>query len=384
MTLQDAVRYFTQESRSLSCMSVACGTAEHVYTAEAECGPDSVFDIASLSKLFTGLTAMRLWERGAMRPEEPVTRYAPVFTNLNTVTVEQLLGFEIALRTPERIDAQPDPHAAEAMLFSCVPSPNGENRAYSDIHAMVARYVLEGAAGLPMMELVRREILEPVGLAETDCRVPPEAREHCVSCDGEHRIEGTKYTVRSGIAPGTPHDPKARLMSPDGAVFCGHAGLFSTRGDLVRLCRAILHGDVLSANTLRFMARNRTGRRRRDGGWTQFLGIQCYVKHPVQYHSEVPVYMSDRALALSGFTGCHLAVDPAVGVFEFYLGSRVRDRLSVLIPETGRTITDYGLSEDGIGSVRWPDGTVVLSSVDYVHLKDTHYHPAVARTLGLD
>lgn len=384
MTLAEAARYFTRESRSLACMSVACGTAERALTAEDLCDADSIFDIASLSKLFTGLTAMRLWERGELRPELPVTAYAPRFTRLGDVTVERLLGFETGLRTPERIDAQPDAASAEAMLFACAPVPNGENRAYSDIHAMVARYVLEGASGLPLADLVRREITDPLGLTETDCRVPEEKRARCVSCDREHRIEGGRYLIREGVTPGTPHDPKARILAPGGEVFCGHAGLFSTRADLIRLCQGILRGEVVRPETLRFMARNRTGFRRKDGGWTQFLGILCYVKHPVQYHSEVPAYMSAQALALSGFAGCHLAVDPALGIFEFYLGSRVRDRLSVLIPEAGKTPADYGLAPDGTGTVLWPDGERVISSVDYVHLKDRHYHPAAAQALGLD
>ena len=390
--LEQAVRYFTRESRSLACMSVACGDAGRVLRAlggEADLDGrpvrgDSVFDLASLSKLFTGLTAMRLRAAGRLDFDAPVTRYAPQFRHLDGVSVGRVLGFEISLQTPERVDAQPDAKRAEAALFAAVPRPNGEGRAYSDIHAMAARYILEGAAGLPLMECVRREILEPLGMRETWCRVPEAVRTRCVSCDREHRIEGARWTVREGIAPGTCHDPKARVLSPDGAAFCGHAGLFSTAGDLVRLCQGVLRGDVLSREDLAEMARNRTGFRRNDGGWTQHLGLLCYVRHPVQYHSEVPVYMGDRALALSGFAGNHLAIDPERGIFEFYLGSRVLNRLTVLLPEEGKTRADYGLAPDGTGCVDWPGEGKVISSVDFVHLKDEHYHTAVARAMGID
>ena len=389
--LERAVHYFTRESRSLACMSVACGDAARTLRAlggEADLdgrpvSSDSVFDLASLSKLFTGLTAMRLRAAGKLDFGAPVTRYAPQFTNLGGVTVAQVLGFEISLQTPERIDAQPGAGSAEAALFACTPRPNGENRAYSDIHAMVARYIIEGAADLSLMECVRREILTPLGMRETWCLVPEEVRGRCVSCDREHRIEGTRWTVRKGVAPGTCHDPKARALSPDGGAFCGHAGLFATADDMVRLCRGILRGDVLSREDLREMARNRTGFRKRDGGWTQHLGLLCYVRHPVQYHSEVPVYMGGRALALSGFAGNHLAVDPERGIFEFYLGSRVLNRLTVLVPENGKTQADYGLAPDGTGTVDWPGEGKVISSVDFVHLKDAHYHTAVAAALGI-
>ena len=386
--LDRAVRYFIRESRSLACMSAVCGTRDRVYSAmggviDLKGTPvtqDSVFDLASLSKLFTGITAMRLRAAGKLDFNAPVTKYAPQFIHLGGVTVGQVLGFEIALRTPERIDAQGDPKSAEEALFACRPYPNGV-KAYSDIHAMAARYILEGAADDSLMTLVERELLRPLGMKDTRCAVPEDVRPRCVSHDREHRIEGDRYLTREGIAPGTVHDPKARAMAPNGECFCGHAGLFSTAGDMTRLCRGILRGEVLSAEDLKEIARNRTGHPLPGGGWTQHLGLLCYVRHPVQRHSEVPVYMSDDAIALSGFTGNHIAIDPTRGIFEFYLGSRVLNRLTVLIPPPGRSITDWGLNSDGTGETDWPGEGRVISSVDFVYLKDAHYHPEVAETL---
>lgn len=388
--LSRAIRYFTEEARSLACMSIVCGTGDTIHTAMGGAASldgqpvtaDSVFDLASLSKLFTALTALRLRAAGKLDFNAPVTRYAPQFVYLEGITVSQVLGFEIALRTPERIDAQPTPQTAESMLFACRPFPNGV-KAYSDIHAMAARYILEGAGGDSLMELVDRELLKPLEMKSTWCRVPEAIRSQCVSHDGEHRIEGERYWVRRGIAPGTVHDPKARALALDGEAFCGHAGLFSTAGDMTRLCRGILRGDVLSAADLRDMARNRTGRLLPDGNWTQHLGLLCYVRHPVQRHSEVPVYMSDEAIALSGFVGNHIAIDPVKGIFEFYLGSRVRNRVTTLIPPPGKTLKEYGLASDGTGCVDWPGEGKVISSVNFVYLKDAHYHPVIAEALGL-
>ena len=388
--LSQAVRYFTEVSRSLACMSAVCGTGDRTYAAfggaaspdNRPVAADSIFDLASLSKLFTGLAAMRLRAAGKLDFGAKVTRYAPQFAFLEDITVSQVLGFEIALRTPERIDAQKDQKAAEGMLFKCRPFPNGPN-AYSDIHAMTARYILEGAADESLTEIVERELLRPLGMRETRCRVPENEISRCVCYDREHRIHGENRVVREGVLPGTVHDPKARAMAPDGEAFCGHAGLFSTAGDMARLCRGILRGDVLSAADLKEMARNRTGRPLPGGGWTQHLGLLCYVRNPEQRHSEVPEYMSGEAVSLSGFTGNHIAVDPKLGIFEFFLGNRVMDRLTALIPPPGKTIMDYGLAPDGTGSVDWPGEGKVISSVDYVYLKDEHYHPEAAKTLGV-
>ena len=387
MTLQDPIRYFTEETHIMPCLSVACGDAGH-FACERGGVQDgagtplterSLFDLASLTKLFTGLTVMRLNEEGRLDLTQPVTAYAPQFKNLASTTVSQVLGFEVALTTAERVDTQKTPEAARQQLFAIRP---GEvtGRAYSDMHAMVLKHVIEGAAQENLLHEVQRIILEPLGMADTFAVVPAERLSDCVRYDREHRIERGRYILREGVAPGVPHDPKAARLYPD---FSGHAGLFATMGDMVKLCQGLLRERVVSRSTLVEMSRNRTGFRRADGTYQQYLGAQCYVLHPVQYFSEIPVYESEQAIGLSGFTGHHLSVDVGTGVFVLMLGNRVLDRLTVLLPEAGKSITDYGLDPDGTGQVLWPDGHRVWSSVDYVHHKDAHFHLSVANVLGL-
>ncbi|MBQ2952930.1 MAG: beta-lactamase family protein [Clostridia bacterium] len=387
MTLHDSVRYFTDETHIMPCLSVACGDAGRFACERGgvmdEAGTPlterSIFDLASLTKLFTGLTVMRLHEEGRLDLTRPVTDYAPQFANLAATTVSQVLGFEVALTTAERVDTQKTPEAARQQLFAIRP---GEvtGRAYSDMHAMVLRHVIEGAAQETLLHEVHRIILNPLGMADTFCVVPQERLADCVRYDREHRIERGRYILREGIGPGMPHDPKAARLHPD---LAGHAGLFAAMGDMVKLCQGLLQEKVVSRSTLIGMSRNRTGFRREDGSYQQYLGAQCYVRHPVQYFSEIPVYESDQAIGLSGFTGHHLSVDVGTGVFVLMLGNRVLNRLTVLLPESGKSITDYGLNPDGTGQVLWPDGRRVWSSVDYVHHKDVHFHSSVARTLGL-
>lgn len=385
MNLRDSIAYFTTQTRIMPGLSVACGTSDAALTAlggfadetkNIPLAEDSIFDLASLTKLFTGLLVMRLNAEGRLDLSRPVTAYAPQFTQLDAVPVDAVLGFEVGLTTPARVDAAPSPEEAKGLLFAIQPGPV-VGRAYSDMHAMVLRYVIEGASQMTYQELLRRCILLPVGMDNTYLVVPEDKRPLCVSCDMEHRIERGRYILRRTV-PGFPHDPKAAVLHPDP---CGHAGLFSTRGDMVKLCQALLKGDVIPRDSLFAMSRNRTGRLRPDGTYQQYLGAQCYVKHPVQRHSEVPPYMGERAISLSGFTGHHISVDAERGIFALFLGSRCQNRLTVLIPEEGKTLTDYGLNPDGTGQVLWPDGAAVDSSVGYVYHKDEHFHRAVALVL---
>ena len=388
LTLQDSIRFFTEESHIMPGLSVACGTADKVITAlgglrDEETGApltaDSIYDLASLTKLFTALLVMRLREDGRIDLERPVTDYAPRFVRLNGATVDQVLGFEVALTTEARVDTQKSPEAGKALLYDIRP---GEvtGRAYSDMHAMVLKHVVEGAAQEDYASLLHKQVLAPLEMGNTYLVIPESKRSLCVSCNNEHRIERGQYIRREGVLPGTPHDPKARVLYPEP---CGHAGLFSTRDDLVKLCQGLLRLDVISREGLLFMSRNRTGHQRPDGTYQQYLGAQCYVKHPIQRHSEVPVYESDKAISLSGFTGHHLSVDIETGVFALFLGNRVQNRLTVLVPETGKSISDCGLNPDGTGCILWPDGRRIWSSVNYVYQKDVHFHQAVANEMGL-
>ena len=385
-----AIQFFTRETGIMDAMAVACGDAtrlESARDAAPECptplSSRTLFDLASITKLFTGLSALRLREEGLLDFSRSVFSYDPRFESLREVTVDQLLSFAVELRTPGRVDACPDRDSALRCLFGVAPVGPSGRRPYSDIPALVLKYVLESASGLPYLDLLRSRIFDPLGMRDTFARVPPDRLADCLRYDREHRIEGARRILRQDPAPGVPHDPKAALLQGASDDLCGHAGLFSTLDDLVRLCRGVLGGKVISPESLRLMAVNRTGRLLPDGTWSQHLGYQCYVRHPDQFFSEIPSYMGLRAVGIAGFTGNHLSLDPDRGVFCLMLGNRVRNRLTVLLPEEGKTLRDYGLNEDGSGLFRWSDEELVPSSVQYVHQKDLHLHRVVARVLGL-
>ena len=384
MTLSEGIRFFTRETEILSGLSVACGAGERTETAmDGEVTGQSVFDLASVTKLFTGLCAMKMKEEGLLDFSRPVCYYDSRFRGLKERTVEDLMTFAVTVRTPVRLDACPDRESALKALLASEGLAEQERRAYSDIPAMVIKYIVEAAGGMPFFDCIRKTVLEPAGMAETWAKVPAERIADCQVYDREHRIENGRYILREGLKKGVPHDPKAAVLQGDSGDLCGHAGLFSTMPDMIRFCRAVLAGKIVSGESLREIAVNRTGRKRPDGTYTQYLGLQCYVRHPEQYHSEIPVYMGRNAFGIGGFTGNHVSVDPLRGLFTVFLGNRVRNRLTVLIPEAGKGLTDYGLNADGSGFFRWTDGEVIPSSVKYVHQKDAHLHRAVAETLGL-
>ena len=380
--LAQALQFFTREKEIMSGLLLVCEAGGRTEAAlDGDVREDSVFDLASLTKLFTGLCALKLKEDGLLDFSRPVFSYAPRFTGLKDVTVEQVMGFGVELKTRGRVDGCPGREEALEALFGTVSAGEPKGRAYSDIPAMVMKYVIEAAAGESFMDFIREAVMAPAGMKETWVLVPEERRKDLQSYDREYRIINGKRILRRGLVPGVPHDPKAALIQAGTEDLCGHAGLFSTAGDMMLFCRGILEEKIVSGASLREMAVNRTGHPRGDGTYSQYLGYQCYVRHPDQYFSEIPRYMGMRAFGNAGFTGNHLSVDPERGSYVFFLGNRVKDRLTMLVPEEGKGFRDYGLQEDGSGVITWEDGTRVPSSVKYVHQKDAHLHRAVAKVM---
>jgi len=383
-SLEKNIRYFTRESHILASLSVSFGTLGESHTHRDGYAREGVpvtehtiYDLASVSKLFLCVALMQLQEAGRLHLSDPVRKYAPQFLYLDGITLHDLMAFQVCLTTPVRIDRCESREEALSALFGCRPSPISGVRVYSDIPAMVLKYAVESAADTDLFSLIRSQILRPLGMEHTYAKVPDLSL--CADYSGERRLENGRFTVRTGPAPGTPHDPKAAALSPFGDDLCGHAGLFSTEGDMIRFCRGLLSGALLSPASLREISVNRTGCVLGDGRIRQHLGYLCYLKHPNQYDSEIPAYMGHSAFGIGGFTGNHLSVDPEKGIFALFLGNRCRSRLTVLLPEAGKSRTDYGLAENGEGIY-----SGVYSSVDWVHRKDALLHDPIAKWFSHD
>ena len=398
-SLLSNMRYLCDESRMLTGILAAYGTAEksecvlygraqEVRLENGRFSPavraladNSLFDLASLTKLLICVAAMRLTELGLLSLDECVGRIDPRFVHLMDVPVFDVLCYRVCLQTPGRIDDAPTREEGLRRLFDVRTAPLPPVRIYSDINAMVVKYVIEAKSGLTLYDALMRYVLTPAGMTETFSAVPPELLGRCVCYNYEHRIVRDRYILRGNVETGMPHDPKALLLCDDGRDLCGHAGLFSTAQDMTRFAQALLRGDIIRRDTLLEIATNRTGQYHSDGTYRQPLGFLCFLRHPVQRLSEVPAHMGRHGFGISGFTGNHLVIDPDLGVFELFLGNRCHARVSHITPPEGQSIEDFGLDEYGAGNVAWPDGRLVPTSAKYVYRKDACLHEPIVQRM---
>src|SRR6476469_3194541 len=143
----------------------------------------TVFHVASVSKPFVALAALRLAERGAVDLHTDVNRYLRGMQVAagwsRPVTLHDLLthtaGFEesivgYAARTPA--DIQPLGRFLAAKLPRRGWAP-GDVTGYSNYGYALAGYVVESAAQLPFADYARTEIFAPPGMSRSSFAQPP-------------------------------------------------------------------------------------------------------------------------------------------------------------------------------------------------------------------
>jgi len=274
--------------------------------------PEStLWDVASLTKVVatTGVAA-RFVDRGILDLETPVAHYLPAFSGGQKplVTVRMLLDHTSGL-PPFLALWQVSSSPGDAIARICVEPlrrPPGTAAEYSDLNAILLGVILEQAGGAPLDVLVRREVIEPLGLAHTSFDVQPSARGLAAPTTSQGRIR-----------VGTVNDPNAAFL---GGV-AGHAGLFSTAPDLARVARAWLGQGTLdgvtwlSAGTVRRFLQPSAASGTRLLGWdtpdTTGPEPSSFGRHP-----------DPGTYGHTGWTGTQMWLDPERDVFVIFLTNR--------------------------------------------------------------
>ncbi|HJV37746.1 MAG TPA: serine hydrolase domain-containing protein [Geothrix sp.] len=140
-------------------------------TASLESGspvtPDTPFQIASSTKLFTGVLLMQLVEEGRLRLDAPISTYlGEVPPAWRAVTVRQLAAHASGLKP---VMAMGGPVTLEQAVKGTLAEPlaaaPGAVSAYGSDDFSVLALILEKAGGRPFQELLRTRIWQRIGTA---------------------------------------------------------------------------------------------------------------------------------------------------------------------------------------------------------------------------
>jgi CubicO group peptidase (beta-lactamase class C family) len=276
----------------------------------------AVYDCASLTKVVVTAPLMaRLLHARAAALDDPVSRFLPVVPEGGAVTLRQLLthssGHAASLSLTPPWSGR-DEGLRRAMAQRPADAPGSLFR-YSDINFILLQAVIERLGGEPLESQARSVLFEPLGLRDTGFqahRWAPTARQ-----------VPTEVDPADGLLLGQVHDPTCRRMG--GAA--GHAGLFSTVGDLMRVVTLLLQEgafdgrQVLPAAAVSAMLADTS-----PAGLPQRRGAGWDLDSPYS-RARGAHYTRGRSAGHTGFTGCALWLEPGLGG-HVLLSNRVHPR----------------------------------------------------------
>ncbi len=341
---------------------------------------DTIFDLASVTKLFTSISILKLVEDGTINMKDSIVEYAPQFKNLSNVTIFDLLSFNVPLRTSKRIDNAASKEEAEEILFDiAVDKENNNLNPYTDMGAMVLKYVIESASGLSYDDYLKKNVIDKLELHDTHTVVPDSKIARVASTNlGVHVLEEGNFKMDYGSPLGIVNDPKARILGQMDGNLSGHAGLFSSVKDMAALGKALAAGDILSEDSLKELAKNRTGRPIEGGKPVQYLGYLAYLKNFDKNSSDVYHALGGPSFTSSGRTGTQITVDPVNESHFAMAGGRTHNRiLSIASGARDKIITN----ELGRKSILLPNGRSITDSTRFPWEKDGLVHAIQALTL---
>ena len=290
---------------------------------------DSVFDLASVTKVYTAILTLQQVERGTVDLAAPVTRYLPAFRD-ERVTVAMLLAHTSGLPVGAAVTGLPDDAARRAAVVAtplvrgAVP---GKVFRYSSVGLLIAAQIVEKVTGKRLDRALRAGIVAPLGLRDTGYL--PKGW-----ISDRERLVATDARSSRGLLRGVVHDDVVNHLGGIG----GSAGIFATAADVGAVGQALLDGGgpLLSPATVRRMVADANPGLRAVDPERPFRTAA----HGLGVVLDQPWFMgglsSPRTFGHTGFTGTSLLVDPRRRLVFVLLTNRAHPNWSWADPDPVR------------------------------------------------
>ncbi len=287
----------------------------------------TVFRLASLTKLATAITAMRLVEEGRLSLDDSLLKFFPSFpSEKRAVTVRHLLnhcsglGQGPAGNTFFEKNAVPGESLAERiehmgnMPFDFQP---GESAAYSPVVGFeILGCIIEIASGMSLEETMMEILFRPLGMPDTGFTLKENMASRLAPV--YNSVDGSLVKVDA------ERIPLFRLIEGNKRYNSGCGGLYSTLYDYDRFTQMIYNGGaldghrIISEDTLRLMRKTHqlTAAHAYFPGLAWGLGFLVF-EDPASAHMAV----APGTFGWSGAFGTHLFVNTQTGLCATYMVS---------------------------------------------------------------
>jgi beta-N-acetylhexosaminidase len=276
---------------------------------------DALFDLASVTKVIATTSAvMRLVDEKRISLSDPVIKYIPEFgqNGKEKITLYNLMVHNSGLQAWRKYYEFCD--SPKCVLDSIFAAPlvykTGDSTIYSDLGLITIGKVIERVTKTTLDKYVDSVFFKPLGMKNTMYNPPPSLWYRVVPTEVDSFWKKTYKAVKGRV-----HDENAATL---GGV-SGHAGLFSTASDLVKILQMELNGGVyggkryLKEQTIKQFTTRQSEKSSRGIGWDMKTSDGSFSGK----------YTSTKTFLHTGFTGTSVVVDPEKKIIIIFLTNRV-------------------------------------------------------------
>lgn len=260
MQIEKRIRDLTERYRDAGYFPSTCirvfdktKTLSVITVGEAE--EDSLFDVASLTKIATATQILLLIDREVLAMDAPLPDLFPEIASdpylrerLARVTVYRLLTHTSSITAWFPFYTRIGESFFQILRYALEHSEPTSGVCYSDLNFMLLGKLLEKTHSLPLEACLARNLVQPLNLGKMMYRPP--LSEKLIPADYGNQIEMQMCRNRnfsfSGFrtpgepSPGSANDGNCHYYFSDAA---GHAGIFATAESFERLCRFYMNTD---------------------------------------------------------------------------------------------------------------------------------------------
>lgn len=204
--------------------------------------PQTVFQVASVSKPFTAAAIMLLAEKGKLNLHAPLANVLPGYPNGDKLTIHHLLthtsGIPNVNDFPTYEDNQRDPHTPAELVAYFQNEPlefePGAKYSYSNSNYNLLALIIEKVSGSTYGDFLDKEVIGPLRLGQTGHR-----RSHAQVIRGA----ATGYSPAGSVG-------LERAPFLDWTVKTGNGSLYSDAQGVARFMRAVHRGELLAPRSV--------------------------------------------------------------------------------------------------------------------------------------
>jgi CubicO group peptidase (beta-lactamase class C family) len=212
--------------------------------------PDTIFWVASMTKLVTSASILALKDDGKLRIEDPVSKFLPEFKDLRTPSgrLANLTLLQLLTHTSGLAEAPPEVTLASRKLADLIPSyvakptqfEPGTQWRYCQSGLNTLARIVEVVSGQPFEEFLRDRFFHYLQMNDTTFYLTEEQVTRLAEPYGKNKTTGALEHRENMIIQNENYT--ARDRPPIGA-----GGLFTTAVDFERFCEMLLNDGIYGA-----------------------------------------------------------------------------------------------------------------------------------------